>query len=102
MQTTKRTIKTIERNGTISRGRIRAEIVTIRLRKEGHQNTRHVLPGKKHGWDVKKGGSGKVIRHFDIKSQAIAFARQIAENQGVELVIHKRDGTIQSIDNFGS
>ena len=80
MEMTKRTIKTIKRNGTISRGRIRAEIVTVRLRDEGHQNTRHVVPGKKQGWDVKKGGSGKVIRHFGTKPEAVIFARQIAQN----------------------
>ena len=100
MELTKRTIKKIKRNGTIARGRIRAELEAIKLGKEGHHNTRHVLPGKKRGWDVKKGGSGKVIRHFDTKPEAVTFARQIARNQGVELVIHKRDGTVQGIDDF--
>ena len=102
MELTKRTIKTIKRNGTIDRGRIRADIVTMRLQDEGHHNTRHVLPGKQRGWDVKKGGSGKVIQHFDTKDQAVDFARQIAQNQGVELVIHKRDGTVQSINSYVS
>ena len=61
----------------------------------------HVVPNGEGGWDIKKGGGLRSIKHFDRKVDAEAFAREVSINQGSELVIHGRDGKIQRSDSHG-
>lgn len=61
----------------------------------------HVVSNKDGGWDIKKGGGQRSIKHFDKKADAVSHARRISKNQGSELVIHGRDGRIQSSDSHG-
>jgi hypothetical protein len=35
------------------------------------------------------------------KTSAISYARKIARNQNAELVIHKKDGTLQYPESYG-
>jgi len=65
------------------------------------RKTHHVVPNPKGGWDSKKGGGSKAIKHFDHKDDAVHFTREISQNRGSELVIHKKDGTIQQSDSHG-
>lgn len=60
------------------------------------RKTHHVVPNTSGGWSVKKGGASKATRTFTTKMDAISCAREISKNQKSELVIHKKDGTIQS------
>lgn len=62
----------------------------------------HVVPSADGGWDIKKGGGSKSIKHYDRKDDAEARARKISQNQGSELVIHGRDGKIQRSDSHGN
>ncbi len=62
----------------------------------------HVVPSADGGWDIKKGGGSKSIKHYDRKEDAEARARKISQNQGSELVIHGRDGKIQRSDSHGN
>jgi hypothetical protein len=62
----------------------------------------HVVPNADGGWDIKKGGGSKSIKHYDRKDDAEARARKISQNQGSELVIHGRDGKIQRSDSHGN
>ena len=65
--------------------------------------THHVVPNKdKGGWDIKKGGAQKASNHLDNKNDAIDIARKISKNQNSELVIHKKDGSIQKKDSHGN
>jgi hypothetical protein len=96
MPRAKRRIRTFERNGTVARGRVRAEVEILRLRKTGHSKTQHVLPGRAEGWDVKKGSSYRATRHFDTKKEAEQFARRLCRNQDAELVLHRQDGQLQN------
>ncbi|MBN8707325.1 MAG: DUF2188 domain-containing protein [Bacteroidetes bacterium] len=66
------------------------------------RKTHHVLPKSTGGWDVKKGGAERASKHLDTKQKAIDYARTISQNQGTELVIHKKDGTIQNSDSHGN
>ena len=59
----------------------------------------HVVPNPNGGWDVKKGGGQKVIKHFNKKEDAVNFGRKVSKNQKSEFIIHKKDGTIQSSDS---
>lgn len=63
--------------------------------------TTHVVPSAKGGWNVKKGGAERAIKHFDKKADAIAHGRQISKNGKSELIIHKKDGRISQKDSHG-
>jgi hypothetical protein len=66
------------------------------------KNTHHVVPAPNGGWNIRKGGSNRASKHFDNKKEAEDWARQVSMNQKSELVIHKRDGTIQRKDSYGN
>jgi hypothetical protein len=66
------------------------------------RKSHHVVHSTDGGWDSKKGGSPKAIKHFDRKEDAIDFTRKISQNQNSELVIHGRDGKIQKSDSHGN
>lgn len=61
----------------------------------------HVVPNPDGGWDVKKGGAKRASRHLDRKQDAVDLGRNISRNQGTELFIHRKDGTIQRKDSHG-
>jgi hypothetical protein len=60
----------------------------------------HVMPGPKGGWDILKNNGVKSIKHFENKLQAVRHARIICRKQQTEMVVHRRDGSIQSTDNY--
>lgn len=68
---------------------------------EMNRKTQHVVPNSDGGWSVKRGGSTRATRNFDVKKKAESFGRAIAKKQGAELIIHKKDGTIQNSNSFG-
>ena len=61
----------------------------------------HVVPGK-NGWNVRKAGSSRITKTFSTQKQAIDHARDIARNQGCELLIHGRNGQIRARDSYGN
>lgn len=65
------------------------------------RKTHHVVPNANGGWDVKKGGGQRSIKHFDRKQDAVDFGRNVSRNQSSEFIIHKQDGTIQNADSHG-
>ena len=65
------------------------------------KKSHHVVPAPQGGWNVKKGGSGRASKHFERKQDAIERARDISRKQGTELVIHKKDGTIERKASHG-
>jgi hypothetical protein len=66
------------------------------------RKSHHVVPNPAGGWDSKKGGGSRTIRHFERKEDAIDYTRKISQNQNTELVIHGRDGKIQQSDSHGN
>lgn len=65
------------------------------------RKTHHVVHNNDGGWDVKKGGGKRSIKHFDNKQDAVDYGRDVSKNQKSEFVIHKKDGTIQNSDSHG-
>lgn len=65
------------------------------------KTSHHVVPDPQGGWNVKKGGSAKASNHYGTKDAAVAKAREISRNQGSELYIHRKDGTIQRKASHG-
>jgi hypothetical protein len=65
------------------------------------RKTHHVVPNPKGGWSVKKGGSSRASKTFDTKKDATDYGRQVSKNQNSELVVHKKDGRIQTSNSHG-
>jgi uncharacterized protein YdaT len=55
-----------------------------------------------HGWAVKGSGNEKATRVVDNQQAAIQIAREIAINQGAELIIHGRNGKIREKNSYGN
>lgn len=64
------------------------------------KKSQHVVPYG-DGWAVRKSGSDRVTSQHGTKRSAEDAARRIARNQKTELIIHKKDGTIQRRDSSG-
>ena len=61
----------------------------------------HVTPHP-NGWQVKGEGNSRPTAVFDTQAKAIQKGRQIAMNQGAELVIHGKDGRIREKNSYGN
>ena len=61
----------------------------------------HVVPHK-DGWATKKEGASRAGVVTDTKAEALEKAREQARRENVEVVIHKKDGTIQDSDSYGN
>lgn len=53
------------------------------------------------GWAVKTEGSERAYRVTDTKEEAVEIGRELAKNSGVDLIVQRTDGTIQSRDSYG-
>jgi hypothetical protein len=60
----------------------------------------HVVPHA-DGWATRREGSDRVSRVFQTKAEADEAGRKAAKADHVELIIHRKDGTIQDKDSFG-
>ncbi len=61
----------------------------------------HVVK-REEGWAVRGAGNSRDTAHTDTQGQAIKIARDIAINQGAEVVIHDRHGKIRDSDSYGN
>jgi len=64
------------------------------------KRNQHVVP-RNDGWAVKGAGAERATVVVDTQQEAIDRARNIARNQGTELLIHGRDGRIRERDSHG-
>ena len=67
------------------------------MARRGYQ---HVVPHP-DGWAVRGEGNSRTTSVHDTQQEAINVAREIARNQGGELLIHGRDGQIRELDSSG-
>ncbi|EXU80590.1 hypothetical protein AX13_15125 [Comamonas aquatica DA1877] len=65
------------------------------------KRNQHVVP-REDGWAVQGAGAKRATELFDRKTDAVDRARAISQNQGTELLIHGRNGQIQSKDSHGN
>lgn len=61
----------------------------------------HVVPHS-DGWATKKEGNQRAGAVTDTQKAAIDRARDQAMRERVEVVIHRRDGTIRDSDSYGN
>ncbi|AUZ31604.1 MULTISPECIES: DUF2188 domain-containing protein [Bacillus] len=55
-----------------------------------------------NGWQVKGEGNKKASSVHKTQKDAIAAGREVARNQGSELIIHGEDGKIRARDSYGN
>ncbi|WP_217597858.1 DUF2188 domain-containing protein [Cohnella sp. GbtcB17] len=60
----------------------------------------HVVPHE-NGWAVRGEGSSRPEVVTNTKQEAVQAARKLAQEQRSELVIHGKDGRIQTKDSHG-
>jgi uncharacterized protein YdaT len=61
----------------------------------------HVVP-RGDGWAIKKEGAQRAGVVTDTQKAAIERAREQAVREKVEVVIHRKDGTIRDSDSYGN
>jgi Uncharacterized protein conserved in bacteria (DUF2188) len=64
------------------------------------KRNQHVVP-RDGGWAVKGAGAERATAVYSTKQPAVDRARAIASNQGTELLVHGKDGQIQTKDSHG-
>lgn len=61
----------------------------------------HVVP-RDGGWAVVREGAQRDSSHHNRQSSAIDAGRQTAQRDGVEILIHGRNGQIRERDSYGN
>ena len=61
----------------------------------------HVVP-RDGGWGVRGAGNSRDTAQTSTQREAIERAREIAQNQGSEVVIHGTDGKIREKNSYGN
>lgn len=62
----------------------------------------HVTPHKSGKWQVKGAGNSKATVVTNTQKEAIKIAKDIAKNQGSELIIHNQQGRIRERNSYGN
>ena len=61
----------------------------------------HVVPHQ-DGWATKKEGAGRAGHVTRTQQESADLARDQAQREKVEVVIHRRDGRIRESDSYGN
>ena len=85
------------------------ESANQRTMKQDHRTEEQMSKGKDQHvvthdgeWAVRGEGNSRVTSTHDTQAEAIGRAREIAQNQQSEVVIHRRDGRIRDSDSHGN
>lgn len=60
----------------------------------------HITP-RPSGWAVQSAGGARATSLHKTQAEAIERGREIARNQGTELLVHGRNGQIRERDSYG-
>lgn len=71
------------------------------MEEEKMNKEHHVVPNAQGGWDIKQTHHSKKY-HFDTKEEAINKARELSSKEHTELVIHDKQGRIDTKDSHGN
>jgi hypothetical protein len=64
------------------------------------KKNQHIVPHE-DGWAVRGEGNQRVTSIHDTQQQAIRAGRDIARNQGSELLVHGENGRIRERNTYG-
>ena len=87
----KRTLKTSTKTGKVERAKIRSAILAL-----------HVMPRPGEGWVVSKMGDGRITEQFSSKRDAMEFAKSVVKSRKTKVIIHDRDGIIQTAHGYNA
>jgi hypothetical protein len=62
----------------------------------------HVVTDGSGGWGVRGEGNSRLTSRHETQADAINAGRDIARNQGSELLIHRPNGQIRDRDSYGN
>jgi len=62
----------------------------------------HVTPHPEGGWQVRRENSDRASSRHETQADAVERGRDLARQEHVELVTHRRDGTIRDSDSYGN
>ncbi len=65
-------------------------------------DSHHVVPNPSGGWGGKKAGASRATKHFETKREAVDHMREVSRKAHTELIIHRKDGTIERRDSHGN
>jgi hypothetical protein len=65
------------------------------------RKNQHVVPTPDGNWGVRGEGNSRLTRKTPTQSEAIDAAKEIAQNQKKEVVIHRENGQIRDRDSYG-
>lgn len=65
------------------------------------KRNQHVVPRPDGRWAVKPAGASRASTTHDTQRAAIEQGKGVAKNQGTELLIHRRNGTIRERNTYG-
>lgn len=65
------------------------------------KKNQHVVPHPE-GWAVQGAGNGRATSVHNTQAEAIERARDIAQNNNSEILIHGRNGQIRERDSYGN
>ncbi len=65
-------------------------------------NQHHVQPHGDTEWEVKRSGDQRPSHVVSTKREAEKIGREISKNQETELVVHRKDGTVERSDSHGN
>ena len=49
------------------------------------------------GWSVRRSGAGRALKNFDIKVDAVNYAKRLGKKDKVDLYVHGKSGKVQAI-----
>ena len=64
------------------------------------KKSQHVVPNPNGGWAVKSEGSSRAVKSFETQNHAVSWARSKSKREGLDLIVHGRDGTIRFRDSY--
>ena len=62
----------------------------------------HVTPHGQDKWQVRREGAERASSVHPTQTEAAERGRELARQERVELLIHRRDGTIRDSDSYGN
>lgn len=66
-----------------------------------NRNRHHVVPHES-GWAVRREGADRASTVTRTKEQAVEHARDVAQRERGEVIIHRENGTIQEERSYGN
>jgi Uncharacterized protein conserved in bacteria (DUF2188) len=64
------------------------------------KNRQQVFRNIRRSWSVKSYGASRAIKVFDTQREAISWAKSKCKEQGLELYVHGRDGSVRFTHSY--